>query len=73
MWTGGVGGDVSLWFDRRRPSSKAATTEHVLESFLELPAEAGVDDGVKAAVQVAKPEGDLKDGFRRLTGREDGS
>lgn len=55
------------------PSSQAATTEHIVEGFLELPAEAGVDNGVNAAVEVTQPEGDLKDGFRRLAGREDGS
>lgn len=55
------------------PSSQAATTEHIVKGFLELPAEAGVDNGVNAAVEVTQPEGDLKDGFRRLAGREDGS
>lgn len=44
-----------------------------MEGFLELPAEAWVDNGVNAAVEVTQPEGYLKDGFRRLTGWEDGS
>lgn len=44
-----------------------------MEGFLELPAEAWVDNGVNAAVEVTQPEGYFKDGFRRLTGWEDGS
>lgn len=68
---GGVGGDVSLWFGRWQPSSQAASAEHVVEGFLELPAEAWVDDRVDTTVEVSQPEGDLEDGFRRLAGRED--
>lgn len=44
-----------------------------MEGFLEFPAEAWVDNRVNAAVEVAQPEGNLKDGFRRLTGWKDGS
>lgn len=44
-----------------------------MEGSLELLAEAWVDNGVNAAVEVAEPEGYFKDGFRRLTGREDGA
>lgn len=44
-----------------------------MEGFLELPAEAWVDNGVNTTVEVTQPEGYLKDGFRRLTGWEDGS
>lgn len=62
-----------LWFGSRRTGSQAVTMEHVVEGFLELLAEARVDDGVDAAVEVTQPEGYFKDGFRGLTGREDGS
>lgn len=68
-----MGGDVSLWFSSWHPSSQATTTEHIVEGCLELLAEAWVDNGVNAAVEVTQPEGYLKDGFRRLTGWEDGS
>lgn len=47
--------------------------ENTEEGFLELLAEAWVDHGVNAAVEVTQPEGYFKDGFRRLTGWEDGT
>lgn len=44
-----------------------------MEGFLEFLAEARIDNGVDATVEVTQPEGYLKDGLRRLTGWEDGS
>lgn len=35
------------------------------ESVLELPAVAGIDDRVQAAVEVTEPENDFEDGVRR--------
>lgn len=64
---------MSLRFGGQTPGSQAASTEHVVEGLLELPAEARVDNGVDAAVEVSQPEGYFKDGFRRLAGREDRS
>lgn len=55
----------------RWSGSPALGVENAGKGFLELPAEAGVDDGVDAAVEVAQPEGDLKNGVRRLAGWED--
>lgn len=66
-----MAGDMWLWFGY--PSSQATATQHIVKSFLELLAEAWVDDRVDAAVEVTQPEGYLKDGFRGLTGWEDGS
>lgn len=44
--------------------SEAASMQNVEEGPLELLAEAGIDNGVDTAVEVAQPEGDLKDGVR---------
>lgn len=48
------------------------STKHAVEGSLELLAGARVDYGIDAAVEVTQPEGDLKDGFWRLPGGEDG-
>ena len=64
-----MGVDVSLWLG----SSQAASAENIVEGLLELLTEAWVDNGVNAAVEVPQPEGYFKDGFRGLTGWEDGS
>lgn len=53
--------------------AEAAGTEHAEESPLELLAEARVDDGVQAAVEVAQPEGHLEDRLRRVVGWEHGA
>lgn len=44
-------------------SLQTVSSENVMEGLLKLLTEAGVDDGVDAAVEVAQPEGDFKDGF----------
>lgn len=62
---------MSVGPDGRCGGSQALASENAGEGLLELAAEAGVDDGVDAAVEVAQPEGDLKNGVGRLTGRED--
>lgn len=64
---------VSVGLDSRWTGSPALAAENAGESFLELAAEARVDDGVDAAVEVAQPEGYLKNSVRRLIGREDGA
>lgn len=48
-------------------SSLAVTSafEDEAESVLKLPAVAGIDDGVQAAVEVTQPENDFEDGVRR--------
>lgn len=63
-WTGATGASGL------RPT---VTLQDIVEGFLELLAEAWVDNGVNAAVEVTQPEGDLKYGFRWFTGWEDGS
>lgn len=45
----------------------------MLEGPVELLAEAGVDDGVDAAVEVAQPKDHLEDGFRGLQRRKEGA
>lgn len=72
-WTGEVGRGVSWRFGRGNSGPQTAAVQHVVKGSFKLLAETRVDDGVNAAVEVAQPEGYLKDGFRRLTGREDGS
>lgn len=62
---------VSLGFDSQRGGSLALGVENAGKGFLELPAKARVDDGVDAAVEIAQPEGYLKNGVRRLAGWED--
>lgn len=62
---------VSLGFGSRWSGSPALGVENAGKGFLELAAEARVDDGVNAAVEVAQPEGYLKNGVRRLAGWED--
>lgn len=62
---------LPLGFDSRGTGSPALAAEHAGEGFLELTAEAGIDDRVDAAVEVAQPEGYLKNGLRRFTGWED--
>lgn len=52
---------------------KTVAPQNVLESFLELLAEAGVDDGVEAAVEVTQPEGDFEHSLRGPVGWEDGT
>lgn len=66
---GGMG--VSLGYHSWWSSSPPLGAENAGKGFLELPAEARVDDGVDAAIEVAQPEGYLKNGVRRLAGRED--
>lgn len=62
---------VSLGFDSQRGGSPALCVENAGKGFLELPAKARVDDGVDAAVEIAQPEGYLKNGVRRFAGWED--
>jgi len=61
-----MGGDVSLHFGRWHPCSQAMPTQHIVEGFFELLAEAWVDNGVNTAVEVTQPKGYFKDGFRGL-------
>lgn len=49
----------------------ALALEQPDERALELLAGARVDDGVHTAVEVAQPENDLENDFRRLQGREE--
>lgn len=62
---------MSLGFGSRWRGSPAPGAENAGKGFLELAAEARVDDRVDAAVEVAQPEGYLKNGVRRLAGWED--
>lgn len=62
---------LPLGYDSRGSGSPALAAEHAGKGFLELTAEAGIDDGVDAAVEVAQPEAYLKNGLRRFIGRED--
>lgn len=49
----------------RSPPAVTSAFEDEAESVLELPAVAGIDDGIQAAVEVTEPENDLEDDVRR--------
>lgn len=62
---------LPLGFDSWWTGSPALAAENAGKGFLELTAEAGIDDGVDAAVEVAQPEAYLKNGLRGFIGWED--
>lgn len=58
---------------RRGSLAEAPGAQHAQKGFLKLLTGAGVDDGVDAAVKVAKPKRDLEDCVRGSVCREDGT
>lgn len=60
-----VGGAVVVGLEARALPLVTLAPEDTDEGQLELPVVAGVDDGVQAAVEVAQPEDDLEEDFRR--------
>lgn len=60
-----VGGAVVVGLEARTLPLMTLTPEDTDEGQLELPVVAGVDDGVQAAVEVAQPEDDFEEDFRR--------
>lgn len=62
--TGTIGRSKPQRFGAPAPLSETASMQNVEEGPLELLAEAGIDNRVDTAVEVAQPEGDLKDGVR---------
>lgn len=60
-----VGGAVVVGLEAWALPLVTLAPEDSDEGQLELPVVAGVDDGVQAAVEVAQPEDDFKEDFRR--------
>lgn len=60
-----VGGAVVVGLEAWALPLVTLAPEDTDEGQLELPVVAGVDDGVQAAVEVAQPEDDFKEDFRR--------